>query len=72
MPYLRSLRAGASLIDIFKAGTRAHSGLRFRPQSLRVVSASVDYVAEIAAFAASQKIEYAMLSDPEGAINLSL
>jgi peroxiredoxin len=45
---------------------------RFRALGLSVVSVSVDEVAEIAAFAASQKIEYAMLSDPEGAINLSL
>jgi peroxiredoxin len=45
---------------------------RFRALGLNVVSVSVDEVAEIAAFAASQKIEYAMLSDPEGAINLSL
>jgi peroxiredoxin len=45
---------------------------RFRALGLNVVSVSVDETAEIAAFAASQKIEYAMLSDPEGAINLSL
>lgn len=45
---------------------------RFRTLGLNVVSVSVDEVAEIAAFAASQKIEYAMLSDPEGAISLSL
>jgi peroxiredoxin len=45
---------------------------RFRALGLNVVSVSVDEVAQIAAFAESQKIEYTMLSDPEGAINLSL
>ena len=36
------------------------------------MSVSVDKVAEIATFAASQHIEYTMLADPDGAINLSL
>jgi peroxiredoxin len=45
---------------------------RFQALGLNVVSVSVDSVAEIAAFAAAQKIEYAMLADPDGAINLSL
>ena len=45
---------------------------RFRALGLNVISVSVDEVTEIATFAASQKIEYAMLSDPAGAINLSL
>jgi peroxiredoxin len=45
---------------------------RFRALGLNVVSVSVDEVAEIATFATSQKIEYAMLADPGGAINLSL
>jgi peroxiredoxin len=44
----------------------------FQALGLNVVSVSVDQVAEIAAFAASQQIEYTMLADPEGAINLSL
>ncbi len=45
---------------------------RFRALGLNVVSVSVDEVAEIATFATAQKIEYAMLSDPAGAINRSL
>lgn len=45
---------------------------RFQALGLNVVSVSVDEVAEIAAFAASQKIGYTMLADPKGAINLSL
>lgn len=45
---------------------------RFKALGLNVVSVSVDEVAEIAAFAASQKISYTMLADPKGAINLSL
>jgi peroxiredoxin len=45
---------------------------RFQALGLNVVSVSVDEVAEIAAFAASQKIEYSMLADPDGAINLDL
>jgi len=45
---------------------------RFQALGLNVVSVSVDDVAEIAAFATAQKIEYAMLADPDGAINLSL
>ncbi len=45
---------------------------RFRALGLNVVSVSVDDVDEIAAFAASQQIEYTMLADPAGAINLSL
>jgi peroxiredoxin len=45
---------------------------RFQALGLNVVSVSVDSVAEIAAFADSQSIEYPMLADPDGAINLSL
>jgi peroxiredoxin len=45
---------------------------RFQALGLNVVSVSVDQVPKIAAFAAAQKIEYPMLSDPDGAINLSL
>jgi peroxiredoxin len=45
---------------------------RFQELGLGVVSVSVDQVAKIAAFAAAQKIEYVMLADPDGAINLSL
>jgi peroxiredoxin len=45
---------------------------RFRALGLKVVSVSVDQVAEIAAFADAQHIEYTMLADPDGAINLSL
>jgi peroxiredoxin len=45
---------------------------RFRALGLNVVSVSVDEVAEIAAFAAEQKIGYTMLADPKGVINLSL
>ena len=44
----------------------------FQALGLNVVSVSVDQVAEIAVFAAAEKIEYVMLADPEGAINLSL
>jgi peroxiredoxin len=45
---------------------------RFAALGLNVVSVSVDDVAKVAAFAAEQKIEYPMLADPSGAINLSL
>jgi peroxiredoxin len=45
---------------------------RFRELGLNVVSVSVDDVAEIAAFARTQNIDYAMLADPDGAINSSL
>jgi len=45
---------------------------RFQALGLNVVSVSVDQVEKIAAFAGSQKIEYTMLSDPDGTINLSL
>jgi peroxiredoxin len=45
---------------------------RFRSLGVNVVSVSVDEVDEIAKFAAAQKIEYPMLADPAGAINLSL
>jgi peroxiredoxin len=44
----------------------------FRELGLNVVSVSVDSVEEIAKFAAAQKIEYPMLADPDGAINLRL
>jgi peroxiredoxin len=45
---------------------------RFRELGINVVSVSVDEVAEIAAFATSQKIGYTMLADPKGDINLEL
>ncbi len=45
---------------------------RFKALGLNVVSVSVDKVPLIAAFAESQKVEYVMLSDPKGDINLSL
>jgi peroxiredoxin len=45
---------------------------QFRALGLDVVSVSVDDVAEIAKFAAAQKIEYTMLADPAGDINSSL
>jgi peroxiredoxin len=45
---------------------------RFQALGVNVVSVSVDEVAEIAAFAAEQKVAYTMLADPKGAINLSL
>jgi peroxiredoxin len=45
---------------------------RFKALGLNVVSVSVDQVAQIAAFAESQKVEYAMLADPKGDINFSL
>jgi peroxiredoxin len=45
---------------------------QFRALGLSVVSVSVDDVAEIAKFAAAQKIQYTMLADPLGDINLSL
>jgi len=45
---------------------------RFKALGLNVVSVSVDEVDEIAEFAAAQKIQYTMLADPGGAINLSL
>jgi peroxiredoxin len=45
---------------------------RFRELGIDVVSVSVDEVAELAAFATSQKIGYTMLADPKGDINLSL
>jgi peroxiredoxin len=44
----------------------------FRAIGVNVVSISVDDVAEIAKFAAAQKIDYPMLADPSGDINLSL
>jgi peroxiredoxin len=45
---------------------------QFRALGLNVVSVSVDDVEKIAKFAAAQKIEYTMLADPAGDINLSL
>jgi peroxiredoxin len=45
---------------------------QFRALGIDVVSISVDDVPEIAKFAAAQKIEYPMLADPTGDINLSL
>lgn len=45
---------------------------QFRALGINVVSVSVDDVEEIAKFARAQKIEYTMLADPSGAINLSL
>jgi peroxiredoxin len=45
---------------------------RFQALGVNVVSVSVDEVAEIAAFAAEQKVAYTMLADPKGAINLNL
>lgn len=45
---------------------------QFKAQGLGVVSVSVDEVPLIAAFAREQRIGYPMLSDPKGAINLSL
>lgn len=45
---------------------------QFKAQGLGVVSVSVDEVPLIAAFAKEQGIGYTMLSDPKGAINLSL
>ena len=45
---------------------------QFRSLGINVVSVSVDDVPEIAKFAAAQKIEYPMLADPTGDINLSL
>jgi peroxiredoxin len=45
---------------------------RFKALGLNVVSVSVDDIDEIAKFAGAQKIEYTMLADPAGAINLSL
>ena len=45
---------------------------QFRKLGINVVSVSVDDVEEIAKFAAAQKIEYPMLADPSGDINLSL
>jgi peroxiredoxin len=45
---------------------------RFKALGLNVVSVSVDQVAQIAVFAESQKVEYVMLADPKGEINLSL
>lgn len=44
----------------------------FRAVGLSVVSVSVDEVPLIAGFAKEQSIGYTMLSDPKGAINLSL
>lgn len=44
----------------------------FAALGLNVVSVSVDEVAEIAAFASEQGIEYTMLADPAGDINASL
>jgi peroxiredoxin len=45
---------------------------QFGALGINVVSVSVDDVPEIAKFAAAQKIEYPMLADPTGDINLSL
>ena len=45
---------------------------QFRARGVNVVSVSVDEVEEIAKFARAQKIEYPMLADPSGAINLAL
>jgi peroxiredoxin len=45
---------------------------RVQALGLNVVSVSVDEVAKIAAFAKEQSIDYTMLADPKGAINLSL
>ncbi len=45
---------------------------RFQELGLNVVSVSVDKVPVIAAFATEQKIDYVMLADPGGDINLSL
>jgi peroxiredoxin len=45
---------------------------QFRALGLNVVSVSVDDVAEIAAFAKEQAIEYTMLADRSGEINLRL
>jgi peroxiredoxin len=45
---------------------------RFKALGLNVVSVSVDQVAQIAAFAESQKVAYVMLADPKGDINLSI
>jgi peroxiredoxin len=45
---------------------------RFRALGLNVVSVSVDEVSEIAKFAAAQNIEFTMLADPKGDINLGL
>lgn len=45
---------------------------QFKAQGLGVVSVSVDEVPLIAAFAKEQNVGYTMLSDPKGAINLSL
>jgi peroxiredoxin len=45
---------------------------RFRQLGMSVVSISVDEVSAIATFAKEQHIDYTMLSDPHGDINLSL
>jgi peroxiredoxin len=45
---------------------------QFKAQGLGVVSVSVDEVPLITEFAKAQNIGYTMLSDPKGAINLSL
>jgi len=45
---------------------------QFRALGLNVVSVSVDDVAEIAAFAEKHAVEYTMLADPSGDINLRL
>jgi peroxiredoxin len=45
---------------------------QFRALGINVVSVSVDDVEEIAKFAGAQEIEYPMLADPAGDINLSL
>jgi peroxiredoxin len=45
---------------------------QFRALGINVVSISVDDVAKIAKFAAAQQIEYTMLADAPGDINLSL
>ena len=45
---------------------------QFRALGINVVSISVDDVPKTAKFAAAQKIDYPMLADPTGDINLSL
>jgi peroxiredoxin len=45
---------------------------QFRALGLNVVSVSVDEVEEVAKFSRAQKIDYPMLADPKGDINLSL
>jgi peroxiredoxin len=52
--------------------TRTGTWHRFRELGVSVVFISVDEVPAIAAFAKEQHIDYTMLSDPHGDINLSL